>query len=137
MSVLIKGMEMPKQCYDCYLIAKDPDCEKLYCKHLNQDITDWSDVLKDCPLVEVPTPHGNLIDIDLVMNMLKTEKILIHRIAGKTEIPFYRLEDLLVDTEYVVIEKEYEQVYNRYYDTAGNYHWTGVHTGEHEVEGGE
>lgn len=30
-----------------------------------------------------------------------------------------------------------EQVYNRYYDTAGNYHWTGVHSGEHIVRKGE
>lgn len=29
-----------------------------------------------------------------------------------------------------------EQVYNRYYDTAGNYHWTGVYSGEH-IERGE
>lgn len=28
-----------------------------------------------------------------------------------------------------------EQVYNRYYDTAGNYHWTGVRTGEHIERG--
>ena len=26
-----------------------------------------------------------------------------------------------------------EQVYNRYYDTGGNYHWIGVHSGEHVV----
>lgn len=29
-----------------------------------------------------------------------------------------------------------EQVYNRYYDTAGNYHWTGVYSGEHIERGG-
>lgn len=29
-----------------------------------------------------------------------------------------------------------EQVYDRYYDTAGNYHWTGVCSGEH-IERGE
>ena len=26
-----------------------------------------------------------------------------------------------------------EEVFNEYYDTAGNYHWTGVITGEHIV----
>ena len=26
-----------------------------------------------------------------------------------------------------------EQVYNQYYDTGGNYHWIGVHSGEHIV----
>ncbi len=24
-----------------------------------------------------------------------------------------------------------EQVYNQYYNTAGNYHWVGVHSGDH------
>ena len=27
-----------------------------------------------------------------------------------------------------------EEVFNQYYDTAGNYHWTGVMTGEHIVK---
>lgn len=30
-----------------------------------------------------------------------------------------------------------EQVYNQYYDTGGNYHWIGVHSGEHIVRKGE
>ena len=30
-----------------------------------------------------------------------------------------------------------EQVYNQYYDTAGNYHWIGVYSGEHIVRKGE
>lgn len=30
-----------------------------------------------------------------------------------------------------------EQVYNQYYDTGGNYHWTGVHSGEHILWKGE
>lgn len=29
-----------------------------------------------------------------------------------------------------------EQVYDRYYDTVGNYHWTGVCSGEHIERGG-
>ena len=27
----------------------------------------------------------------------------------------------------------YEEVFNEYYDTAGNYHWTGTLSGEHFV----
>lgn len=30
-----------------------------------------------------------------------------------------------------------EQVYNQYYDTGGNYHWTGVHSREHILRKGE
>lgn len=56
MSILIKGMEMPKRCADCYI--SEHDC----CPLLHQ----WCSINsrnKDCPLVEVPK-HGRLIDAD-------------------------------------------------------------------------
>ena len=62
MGVYIKDMEMPTQCYDCYIVANDPDSGKLYCKHLDTDIENWEGILPDCPLVEIATPHGDLID---------------------------------------------------------------------------
>lgn len=48
MSVLIKGMKMPKNCEDCRF-------------------EDFGGCMfrvtrSECPLVEVPTPHGRLID---------------------------------------------------------------------------
>lgn len=82
MSVLIKGMQMPKNCKECpflydgnacyamnlpisqflplvcngstdeYPLNEFPYCEKR---------VDW------CPLVEVPTPHGSLIDADALV----------------------------------------------------------------------
>lgn len=61
MSVLIRGMEMPKTCNDCGL-RDSFDCW----------ITDsyiearFSKRNEDCPLVEIPTPHGRLIDIKSV-----------------------------------------------------------------------
>ena len=42
MSVLVNGWKMPEQCYDCYLVAMDPDVEQLYCKHLDQYIENWN-----------------------------------------------------------------------------------------------
>ena len=62
MGVYVKGMEMPTQCYDCYIVANDPDSGKLYCKHLDTDIENWEGILPDCPLVEIATPHGSLVD---------------------------------------------------------------------------
>ena len=66
MSVLIKGMEMPKNCWECRMV----DTEFSFCHAmdsypkdegghyvLNAEIPDW------CPLVPVP-PHGDLIDRD-------------------------------------------------------------------------
>lgn len=50
MSVLIKGMEMPERCESC-------------------PFEDFGGCMfrvtrSECPLIEVPTPHGRLIDAD-------------------------------------------------------------------------
>lgn len=63
MSILIKGMEMPKSCRKCYLC--DFDTNGYYCIKLEKVLDKWHVRTQrdyDCPLVEVPTPHGNLID---------------------------------------------------------------------------
>ena len=57
MSVIVKGMEMPRTCNDCGL-RDSFDCW----------ITDsyiearFSKRNEDCPLVEIPTPHSDLVD---------------------------------------------------------------------------
>lgn len=50
MSILIKGLDMPKGCDEtCPLYLAGQCCEGC-----------------DCPLVEIPTPHGRLIDGDVL-----------------------------------------------------------------------
>ena len=51
MSVIVKNMEMPKTCDECLI----------NCGHsmLYIGITDRRS--PNCPLVEIPTPHGRLI----------------------------------------------------------------------------
>ena len=64
MSVLIKGMEMPRTCSDCewsYYVGNG----RAMCKRVS--MTDKTDIMTKrradfCPLIEVPTPHGRLID---------------------------------------------------------------------------
>ncbi len=68
-SVLIKGMEMPNNCQDCPLNYDQMAC-------IVTGTRWWSDTivlmnfdsekerLYDCPLIEVKTPHGRLIDAD-------------------------------------------------------------------------
>ena len=64
MSILIEGMEMPKNCWECRMV----DTEFSFCHAMdsypkddgghyihNAEIPDW------CPLVSIP-PHGDLID---------------------------------------------------------------------------
>lgn len=59
MSVLIKGIEMPIGCSDCPC-AND---EVRFCRAAKEYIP-MIGKPKFCPLVEVPTPHGKLIDAD-------------------------------------------------------------------------
>ncbi|MDC9367129.1 hypothetical protein [Clostridioides difficile] len=68
MSVLIKGMEMPKNCKECmFADMDDVDFDyELYCtankKYADLDMYDLP-IGGGCPLIEVP-PHGRLIDAD-------------------------------------------------------------------------
>ena len=68
MSVLIKGMKMPKNCSDCPLNYDMMSC-------MITGTRWWSDTmvlmdfdcqesrLYDCPLVELPEHHGDLVDV--------------------------------------------------------------------------
>ena len=72
MSVLIKGMEIPEKCGLCNLFhAESP----MHCTVVKGHKTvgapygmprpDW------CPLVEVPEPHGRLIDADKLKDKMR------------------------------------------------------------------
>ena len=56
MGVYIKGMEMPKDCVSCRWHARW-GCE------ITGIVTNTA---QGCPLIEVPTPHGPLIDADVL-----------------------------------------------------------------------
>lgn len=72
MSVLIKGMKMPESCLACPMREQGTIHEwELYCGLTGDYIGHWDDKSLNnghrpdvCPLVEVPTPHGRLIDAD-------------------------------------------------------------------------
>ena len=57
MGVYIKGMEMPKKCLWCPLQYIG------FCQVTKTDVnSDLGRRADDCPIVEVPEPHGRLID---------------------------------------------------------------------------
>lgn len=75
MSVLIKGMEIPKSCDECVFYRKtDPVYD--YC--CISSATPKGCVPNDCPLVEIPTPHGTLVDSDhlsdIALQLMHTAK---------------------------------------------------------------
>lgn len=63
MSVLIKGMKMPRNSRNCPFTVMAEDWEK-ECIVGGEYHWDNERVCEGCPLVEVPTPHGRLIDAD-------------------------------------------------------------------------
>lgn len=79
MTVLVKGMEMPKNCSVCPMLEGDADDGLCHAAHRwldddeywfwqvypEGDIDDSKPL--NCPLIEVPTPHGRLIDADALL----------------------------------------------------------------------
>lgn len=62
MSILIKDMEIPKNCVECKLSDHISPTE---CPIYSIEKGDyWDKRYKYCPIVEVPTPHGRMIDAD-------------------------------------------------------------------------
>lgn len=74
MSILIRGMEMPKSCGECEFRVDESETNvhewiclinqypTFYCKK-SQSHAEGEEYLQDCPLIEIP-PHGRLIDAD-------------------------------------------------------------------------
>ena len=74
MSILIKGMEMPKNCHNCELLTRiEVTYGTVYaCQILNEVIRNVMVRQINCPLVELP-PHGRLIDVKSLENMNFTD----------------------------------------------------------------
>ena len=82
MSILIKGMEMPERCGACFLRV-DGCKQRIYMEQRP----------KYCPLVEIPTPHGRLIDADAIQDY---------------NVETFGQRLLIIDTAPTVIEAEGE-----------------------------
>lgn len=72
--VLINGMEMPKTAGYC---SKKIDPDTRRCIYTGKEFEETLSLLlnrrcADCPLVEVQTPHGRLIDEDALKEQIKT-----------------------------------------------------------------
>ena len=76
--ILIKGVDMPGFCIDCpcgHVDNSEYPKQKLFCYGQYEcpelDINEVRNKVKNCPLVEVPTPHGRLIDADKVLSEIR------------------------------------------------------------------
>lgn len=101
MSILIKSMEMPKDCNTCPMLEGDRldglchaasrwlDDDEYWRWYLypEGDVDDSKPL--NCPLVEVPTPHGRLIDAD---------ELMFNSVSG-TEIYHISAASTIIDAE--------------------------------------
>ena len=78
MSILIKGMNKPKQCCSlvdgkyavCPFVNDNHDCI-LIMNIRKRGFVTWKEQYAQCPLVELPESHGRLIDADeLIAEMI-------------------------------------------------------------------
>lgn len=111
MSVLIKNMEMPTNCSDCPLNYDMMSCSVTGTrwwsdKIMLMDFDSDNERLYDCPLIEIPVPHGRLIDADELID--GCEK-LMHMLdpEGKEYLRVFAIKSYLMwAVEYAVIEAE-------------------------------
>ncbi len=66
MTILIKGMEMPSCCDDCWALDEYGDYPvcRITEEQRGYNFRTREKRMDKCPLIEVPTPHGRLIDFD-------------------------------------------------------------------------
>ena len=70
MSVLIKGMNTPKRCFDCMFCRST--LSGSFCIALHGLSVTSMGIRTDCPLVELPEKHGDLIDRDEFLKHMNT-----------------------------------------------------------------
>lgn len=102
MSVLIKGMKMPKNCETCEYqtkgacFASGVNKGTITIRRMDKDRPDW------CPLVDIKTPHGDLMDRD---EFLKRMNVAIAMISGTMKV--MGVED---DEEMQVVLETYRDI---------------------------
>lgn len=104
MSIMIKGMEMPKTCKECPFSDHEAWClipgdwrERYYMPKDERS--------KYCPLIELPS-HGRLIDADKLMKKIKDVEYKCI-MTGISCVEWWCVEDL-VENAPTVLEQEEE-----------------------------
>ena len=102
MSILIKGMKMPKNCMLCNFCAEEADpANGEICMATGTLMAPCTrERLDNCPLVELPTHHGRLIDADSLKESVT--KLKFHNTSSEDVVAVFR-EIILAPT---IIEAE-------------------------------
>lgn len=106
MSILVKGVKMPRCCEVCPFNYDYYRCEALGDRFDDREEIDMeTQRLPDCPLVEIP-PHGRLIDADYMKRHLMFSQGIND--CGALYVPYGEIKKE-IDRMPTVIESEEEQ----------------------------
>ena len=101
MSLLIKDTDMPKNCMECFCLEAFDDeiyGRQHFCGLLGSDaLAKEHSRHNDCPLAKIPTPHGRLIDADVLLAIIRK------RLYGNPEFDYIIG---LVERQRTIIEAE-------------------------------
>lgn len=112
MSIILKGIDLPKSCGECEFNynLEGGSYEWWECVILHDDINQFDTRQTDCPLIEIPIPHGRLIDGNKLRATLRrwTEDEWNQKASPVSWACAY--EDLidLIDDEPTILEAEEE-----------------------------
>ena len=92
MSISIKGMEIPKNCLECmfrisYWKRASTPSGKIFtygCMFSGKEINILEKRCKDCPIDEIPTPHGRLIDADELLKAIEENSYMLRNYISST-----------------------------------------------------
>lgn len=108
MSLLIKDMKMPENCYECLLFDRYDYCCNAFTygiparyRHGDQGRPEW------CELVEVKTPHGRLIDADELFDKMRCSNWRVSFYHDGTFLDISEFADIIRNIQ-PVIEAECE-----------------------------
>ena len=105
MSVLIKGMEMPKTCEECDLCTSDGYCLAMYGDSLWDALPEGAEYFptgwkyEGCPVIEVPAPHGDLIDIGSKITVAIKDGLKVTTVRDLLNDKAVRLPKTIIEAE--------------------------------------
>lgn len=103
MSIIIKGMDMPIECGNCDFFREDYGVP--YCFITEKHIYFIGEIADFCPLIEIPTPHGRLIDEDSVLDQVENA----YQIYKFNSAYYHQIKDYLVNAP-TILEAEREPI---------------------------
>lgn len=108
MGVYIKGMKMPKCCDSCdfydIILGEKPFCDLTEKNVCAGGFNPRKERMIDCPLVDVKTPHGRLIDGDLLVG--QHEKVKPDSSQNECSYQFHTLAQAFVKQAPTIIGAE-------------------------------